>query len=861
MTDIKKLIQIVNESDSKPGNNDNDPTAVLVSAVQSLIDNKITAEQFQQQANDLAEKLADQQNISFESAKQLVDDFVDQYTNLNEAQLNEFLPAVAGAAGLGTLARIGIGSAIKQGAKQIGRGLAVDAAAGAVLGSDDDATANTNIKSAGGAQVKSKVTPITPVSAPTVGSNSSSITSDPIDSSPTLAPALVTKKTVSKPVKKLGKKIMSKSTSTTNKSLAVPVKEWGAAHPRKPKVTTTQLELPFTGSENTRVVYYIYDEKDKKIVADNLPDSETAVATRNRTKANNNYLSVRHKLVPIDRTSESVVAPQSKKWLVQLDLANGTKKKIITTAPSSDEAEEKTIRWARKKNMGVVSFAYATPHLEEVQQSVNEDDDGISVVDLSEILFNRLIARYPDVVTTYGHEAVNDAIQPVAEFHAGVTELGTSDIGIMLREILRKLKLSSHTNESLVHEGQMRLNKDNQVLAHSDRSAKFAQLYIKAMRGDYRQSGPTYLDQRNAERFSTVWTSQQTRRGFAGSGTTIYTNRNTGEQFEVDRTPSGTGFYGTTHTIREIGSDSVQTESRDYRFSVLDHDYTYEVEHEDDNRKIWHYATDPSGQTTIIDFSPYDHMSVDTFKKWIKLGKPKRQDSGPLNKKQIDYMYAEKFGIAEAVNVKQIKKDLDSGMSYDAVIGKHANKKLTNTGEIRKVIQQHAWENRAKKPNTNQTNEAISRTITNDMITRLKAEWNKADTIDPASNNYKKLINLLDKMDQKQLVTLAKAKIKFLSALAARRVKNPSDQQEKSVEEDFQSDFLATVNSPGYKAWKLERDIESGRVPDPNFKFVPPVSEPYGAAALGKTNVTPANRSNTQPMSTVSPNGAKYKVK
>jgi len=46
--------------------------------------------------------------------------------------------------------------------------------------------------------------------------------------------------------------------------------------------------------------------------------------------------------------------------------------------------------------------------------------------------------------------------------------------------------------------------------------------------------------------------------------------------------------------------------------------------------------------------------------------------------------------------------------------------------------------------------------------------------------------------------------------------------------EGFQSDFLATTNSPGYKQWKLERDIESGKVPDPNFKFVPPVSEPSG---------------------------------
>ena len=66
--------------------------------------------------------------------------------------------------------------------------------------------------------------------------------------------------------------------------------------------------------------------------------------------------------------------------------------------------------------------------------------------------------------------------------------------------------------------------------------------------------------------------------------------------------------------------------------------------------------------------------------------------------------YKKKYGLVkeetelnESVNEKQIKKDLDSGMSHDAVIGKHSNKKFTNTNEIRKVIQKHAWDKRMKK--------------------------------------------------------------------------------------------------------------------------------------------------------------------
>lgn len=65
----------------------------------------------------------------------------------------------------------------------------------------------------------------------------------------------------------------------------------------------------------------------------------------------------------------------------------------------------------------------------------------------------------------------------------------------------------------------------------------------------------------------------------------------------------------------------------------------------------------------------------------------------------------------DEVNKKQIQKDLDSGMSHDAVIGKHANKKLTNTDEIRKVIKQHAWDKRMKKEEIEQIDELKNKTL------------------------------------------------------------------------------------------------------------------------------------------------------
>ena len=56
------------------------------------------------------------------------------------------------------------------------------------------------------------------------------------------------------------------------------------------------------------------------------------------------------------------------------------------------------------------------------------------------------------------------------------------------------------------------------------------------------------------------------------------------------------------------------------------------------------------------------------------------------------------------------------------------------------------------------------------MVAKLKAEYSKIDRIDPSSPNYKKLTAMLDKMDMKDLESLADAGIKFVSGLAKNRV-------------------------------------------------------------------------------------------
>jgi hypothetical protein len=99
----------------------------------------------------------------------------------------------------------------------------------------------------------------------------------------------------------------------------------------------------------------------------------------------------------------------------------------------------------------------------------------------------------------------------------------------------------------------MRLDRDNIILPSSG-AEQFAKHYRAGMMGDHRDGGPTDKDNTNSEKFYKLYSAKDVRSGFAGSGTTEYTNNKTGETFRVNRTPSGKGFYGTDHNIEVVSS-------------------------------------------------------------------------------------------------------------------------------------------------------------------------------------------------------------------------------------------------------------------------------------------------------------------
>lgn len=104
--------------------------------------------------------------------------------------------------------------------------------------------------------------------------------------------------------------------------------------------------------------------------------------------------------------------------------------------------------------------------LRDLFENQNLQESGISSESLADTLTHRLVIRHPEVFQQHNLETIADAVMNTAEFYAGAEELGTSDIGHMLRQILRKLESRAQALDSDVAEG---VNVDSQIKRTKDR--------------------------------------------------------------------------------------------------------------------------------------------------------------------------------------------------------------------------------------------------------------------------------------------------------------------------------------------------------------------------------------------------------
>jgi len=122
--------------------------------------------------------------------------------------------------------------------------------------------------------------------------------------------------------------------------------------------------------------------------------------------------------------------------------------------------------------------------------------------------------------------------------------------------------------------------------------------------------------------------------------------------------------------------------------------------------------------------------------------------------------------------------------------------------------------------------------ITQAQISRMKAEYSKIDRIDPSSDNYKKLISMLDKLGKPELQTLSDADIKFVSGLARNRVNRMGMKKEEIELKEEQHSVL-------YKMKKTDPKIAVAhyKSKDDAHKFLSSVKEKGGNGIVrSKTN-------------------------
>jgi hypothetical protein len=152
--------------------------------------------------------------------------------------------------------------------------------------------------------------------------------------------------------------------------------------------------------------------------------------------------------------------------------------------------------------------------------------------------------------------------------------------------------------------------------------------------------------------------------------------------------------------------------------------------------------------------------------------------------------------------------------SGTAVANKDAEKRaqLTLKSIKLRIKQQKERESLASQKKAMSTEETVMESFSPSQIAALKAEYSKINGIDPASDTYKKLIAMLDRLDLKSLQSLAGAEIKFVSKLAQNRVLRKSMKKEDVQLDEISTKLLAKA---AHAASDPDADYHYGKSHDP----------------------------------------------
>lgn len=99
-------------------------------------------------------------------------------------------------------------------------------------------------------------------------------------------------------------------------------------------------------------------------------------------------------------------------------------------------------------------------------------------------------------------------------------------------------------------------------------------------------------------------------------------------------------------------------------------------------------------------------------------------------------------------------------------------------------------------------------TFSSSQVEEMRRAFGGIQKIDPSSETYRKMIALLDRLDQEQLKTLASAGIKFVSNLARNRVKDASGEELRARAKQVYESALRRASDPSARA-QAKEDYEA----------------------------------------------------
>ena len=198
---------------------------------------------------------------------------------------------------------------------------------------------------------------------------------------------------------------------------------------------------------------------------------------------------------------------------------------------------------------------------------------------------------------------------------------------------------------------------------------------------------------------------------------------------------------------------------------------------------------------------------------------------GELTPEQKKKFFKEVDALHQAKNEEvDLEEESGGGTSVSSTKNIAAQKKRAAISQkIADTKEKHAKEMDALRSQKSNVKEEFDDSFLEEafspaMVAKLKAEYGKISGIDPSSDSYKKLIAMLDKMDKKDLQTLADAGIKFVSGLARNRVNRMKNEEVVVDEATGVTDYNAKSQGgtrkellAKYHKTKSPKDAEAAR--------------------------------------------------